>query len=58
VLGGYHKWHQTPASQLSGWFFLKISQLLFSQIIRELIYLFIYYKGTCSDIFKPPFAEK
>jgi hypothetical protein len=40
VLGGYHKWHQTPASQLSGWFFF-ISQLLFSQIIRELIYLFI-----------------
>jgi hypothetical protein len=35
-----------------------ISQLLFSQIIRELIYLFIYYKGTSSDIFKLPFSEK
>jgi hypothetical protein len=59
VLGGYHKWHQTPASQLSGWLFnFTTAVLTNNKKIYLSIYLFIYYKGTCSDIFKPPFSEK
>jgi hypothetical protein len=56
VLGGYHKWHQTPASQLSGWFFyIIIRELIYLFIIRELVLIYLNrHSQKNKEIMKEP----